>query len=146
MSLASAILEYADSLPEELKPIATTLRLIVKASEGTTYAQPMPPLDPELEQMMKVAAERKKIQAERRLLENVRDEQITAAGVSTAEVIGGPAATEGVASVVEIDPRMPHGAKVPLAGAVYVFQEDGKLHYSEAETLKNKKPSKLLVS
>ena len=60
------------------------------------------------------------------------------AGPVQVFAVGGPADN----ALVPVNPKMPIGAKMFAAGAVYVFAEDRHLHYSEQETARYNKLKK----
>jgi hypothetical protein len=49
-------------------------------------------------------------------------------------------------TMVEIPGDLKPGHKAPFGGQVYVYREDGQIHYDEAETEKLRKPSQILTA
>ena len=130
MSLASAVLEIADAMEKDVEGLADEgphgkivammvgnharmLRMAVKAAEGDV------PKMPNIENLARKRVARE--EADRMM---VRE----GSGFNTAELVGG--GMDG--DLVEIDPKMPIGAKTAIAGRVWQLQSDRKLHLVEA--------------
>lgn len=135
MSLASVVLEIADVMERDVAGFADgldkttynlisimicgharTLRMAVKAADNATTRKL--PTDAEIAARQAAALERK--QADALMLKQ-------GGGYNTAELVG--SGLDG--DMVEIDPKMPIGAKMLIADKVWQLRDDRKLHHVE---------------
>lgn len=119
---------------------ARELRTAVKASGGDRPAPRQTPggllipgavREENLDPAVKEALERDREARQRR---SALEERSTERQV---ELVGGPAA-EGGMTMAPINPEMPVGGFSRVGDAVYQLRKDGKLHYSNEETLQLK--------
>lgn len=135
MNFVTELFEFANSIENDSKNIegpagiliatyAKTLRLLARSCEE----------DQQKKSAIQARQEQKTIQKELEV-KALREE----GGVKMVECMGGPCDN----AMIEISPNMPINARTLFADAVYILQQDNKLHFSEEETSKfhAKKPS-----